>query len=118
MPTHLMGPVTILPSTATVPELGGNRPVTSFINVDFPHPDGPTTATNSRSPTSILTRSRASRPSSPSKERLTLLSSTKGRACGTTSLTCPLTTAAIDALIPCTFGRPLGQLTRRHRFFA
>jgi len=35
-----------------VPELGVSRHPTRFINVDFPEPDGPTTATNS--PTSTV----------------------------------------------------------------
>ena len=39
--------MTRLPSTVTVPLVGGFRPVASFMNVDLPQPEGPTIATNS-----------------------------------------------------------------------
>ena len=47
MPTPLIGPVTFAPFTRTSPPDGGSRPVTSFMMVDLPQPDGPTTAMNS-----------------------------------------------------------------------
>jgi hypothetical protein len=83
MPTHLIGWVTMFPPTETVPELGRSSPVTSFIKVDFPHPEGPTTAANSPSLTSMLTRSKASNPLGPPKDRLTLFNWTNGRECAT-----------------------------------
>jgi hypothetical protein len=52
MPTPLIGPVTVAPATRTSPDDAGNRPVTSFMMVDLPQPDGPTTAMNS--PLSML----------------------------------------------------------------
>src|ERR1700740_2832183 len=89
MPTHLIGRVTIVPSTATVPDVGGNSPVTNFIKVDLPQPEGPTTATYSPSPTSMLTRFRASRPSGPPKDKLTSASSTNGRERGAATWVAP-----------------------------
>ena len=47
MPTPLIGRVTFWPATVTSPVVAGSRPVTSFMIVDLPQPDGPTTATNS-----------------------------------------------------------------------
>ena len=47
MPTPLIGPVTFCPPTVTSPPEAGSRPVTSFMIVDLPQPDGPTTAMNS-----------------------------------------------------------------------
>ena len=52
MPTPLIGRVTFLPATRTSPAVAGSRPVTSFMMVDLPQPDGPTTAMNS--PLSML----------------------------------------------------------------
>src|SRR3546814_14385848 len=49
MPTPWIAPRTGLPPTVIRPLLGSSRPVTSFIRVDLPQPDGPTTATNSPS---------------------------------------------------------------------
>ena len=51
MPAMLSGPATSRPLTMTVPAVGGHSPVTTFINVDLPQPEGPTTATNSPLPT-------------------------------------------------------------------
>ena len=53
MPASFTGAATLLPSTITVPRLGNCRPVASFISVDLPQPEGPTTAANS--PSSTLT---------------------------------------------------------------
>ena len=47
MPTIFSGPRTGVPATRTSPRVGGLSPVASFMNVDLPHPDGPTIATNS-----------------------------------------------------------------------
>ena len=47
MPTMLSGPTTFRPLTRTVPAVAGQSPVTTFIRVDLPQPEGPTTATNS-----------------------------------------------------------------------
>ena len=47
MPTPRIGPFTACPCTRTSPRVGGSSPVTSFIRVDLPQPDGPTTAMNS-----------------------------------------------------------------------
>ena len=41
MPTPLIGPVTFSPATRTSPDVAGSRPVTSFMMVDLPQPDGP-----------------------------------------------------------------------------
>src|SRR5690349_2379414 len=45
------------PSMSTAPESGRTNPAIMFISVDFPQPEGPTTATNSPSPTVKLTSS-------------------------------------------------------------
>src|SRR5437868_6204434 len=45
------------PSMITAPESGRTNPAIMFISVDFPQPEGPTTATNSPSPTVKLTSS-------------------------------------------------------------
>ncbi len=47
MPAIFTGCVTASPATRTVPLNGNCRPVASFISVDLPQPDGPTTAANS-----------------------------------------------------------------------
>ena len=46
------------------PPSGGSRPARILSSVDLPQPDGPTTATNSPSPTAKLIRSRAVTPPS------------------------------------------------------
>jgi hypothetical protein len=58
MPTPLIGPVTFSPDTFTSPDDAGSKPVTSFMMVDLPQPDGPTTAMNS--PLSMLNVASAS----------------------------------------------------------
>ena len=60
MPAILTGRVTISPATVTVPLNGNCRPVASFIKVDLPQPDGPTTAANSPASTAIDKPSTAS----------------------------------------------------------
>jgi hypothetical protein len=60
MPAKLTGRVTGEPATATEPACGNCRPVTSFISVDLPQPDGPTTAANSPWPTAMSSFSTAS----------------------------------------------------------
>jgi hypothetical protein len=47
IPTIVSGPATSLPPTTTVPCVGARKPLQSFMNVDLPHPDGPTMATKS-----------------------------------------------------------------------
>ena len=47
MPTPLIGARTFCPETWTSPLVAGMSPVTSFMIVDLPQPDGPTTAMNS-----------------------------------------------------------------------
>ena len=49
------GPVTRRPRSDTSPRVGRSRPATHFRSVVFPHPDGPTTQTNSPSSTSNVT---------------------------------------------------------------
>ena len=66
MPTMLSGPATSRPLTMTAPALAGHRPVTTFIKVDLPHPDGPTTATNSPVSTASVVPLSASVPSASS----------------------------------------------------
>ena len=66
MPAMLNGPATSRPLTITVPAVGGHRPVTTFIKVDLPQPEGPTTATNSPPPTASVVRWSASVPSASS----------------------------------------------------
>jgi hypothetical protein len=66
MPTMLSGPDTSRPLTTTVPAVGGHNPVTTFISVDLPQPDGPTTATNSPDCTPRDVPCSASVPSSSS----------------------------------------------------
>ena len=65
IPAMESGPATSLPATATVPSVGGQRPVTRRINVDLPQPEGPTTAMNSPSATSRLVPRSARVPSTP-----------------------------------------------------
>ncbi len=65
MPAILTGCCTISPATRTVPLNGNCSPVASFIRVDLPQPDGPTTATNSPRSTvdgQILRRRACRRP--------------------------------------------------------
>ncbi len=66
MPAILKGPVTARPLTMTAPAVGGHNPVTTFIRVDFPQPEGPTTATNSPSRTCSVVPCKASVPSASS----------------------------------------------------
>jgi len=47
MPVILSGPSTLRPSTRTSPFVGRRKPVASFMKVDLPQPEGPTTAMNS-----------------------------------------------------------------------
>ena len=49
MPTLLCGLVIVCPSTRISPSLGGSSPAIIFSSVVLPHPDGPTTTTNSPS---------------------------------------------------------------------
>ena len=65
MPTPLIGRVTFWPATVTTPVVAGKSPVTSFMIVDLPQPDGPTTATNSPLPISMVASARASVVSLP-----------------------------------------------------
>ncbi len=67
MPTSSGGSVTARPSMRISPEVGGIRPATSFRSVDFPQPDGPTTATNS--PSRMSRSSGFSDGTSPSRVR-------------------------------------------------
>ncbi len=62
MPTILTGRLTISPATRTSPLKGNCSPVASFIRVDLPQPDGPTTAANSPSSMSIDRLSTAGAP--------------------------------------------------------
>src|SRR3984885_13515364 len=52
-----LGSLRGVPSMRIEPESGCMKPTIMFINVVFPHPDGPTIATNSPSPTVRLTSS-------------------------------------------------------------
>src|SRR5205823_12701530 len=74
-------PLTGAPMTLTSPELGGARPVTRLRVVDFPHPVGPTTATNSpRSTVMLKLRSAVSDlPEGDRNRRLTSISSIAGK---------------------------------------
>ena len=65
MPAILSGPVTFWPPTVMVPAWGNCSPVTSFIKVDLPQPDGPTTAANSPSAIDRVSLSTAMTPLSP-----------------------------------------------------
>ena len=66
MPAILTGlSTTCSPATRTVPLNGNCRPVASFIRVDLPQPDGPTTAANSPRFTRIERPSTASVPPVP-----------------------------------------------------
>lgn len=47
IPTCTLRAATSRPPTITTPELGPSKPLTSFRIVDLPHPEGPTSATNS-----------------------------------------------------------------------
>jgi len=51
-----LGPLRTVPSTFTEPESGSRNPAMMFISVVLPHPEGPTIATNSPSPT-LMSRS-------------------------------------------------------------
>ena len=62
MPAILTGLLTTCARDLTVPLNGNCRPVASFIRVDLPQPDGPTTAANSPSSTAIDRPSTASVP--------------------------------------------------------
>ena len=65
MPAILSGPATLAPPTAMVPAWGNCSPVTSFIKVDLPQPDGPTTAANSPSAMERVSLSTAMTPPCP-----------------------------------------------------
>ena len=65
MPAMDSGPSISRPLTMTLPAEHGHRPVTRRISVDLPHPDGPTTATNSPLPMRMLACFSASVPSAP-----------------------------------------------------
>jgi hypothetical protein len=65
MPAILTGLLTTLPATCTLPLNGNCSPVASFIRVDLPQPDGPTTAANSPRFTWIERPSTASVPPAP-----------------------------------------------------
>ena len=65
MPTPLIGAVTFWPATRTSPPVAGSRPVTSFMMVDLPQPDGPTTAMNSPLSMAKVASARASVRSLP-----------------------------------------------------
>src|ERR1700687_3936238 len=69
MPAMHSGAVTSRPLTTMPPALGRHSPVTTFIKVDLPHPEGPTTATNSRSRTASVVPCSASVPSPSSPYR-------------------------------------------------
>ena len=56
------GAVTGRPSTLTKPAVGNSNPAARRRHVVLPHPDGPTTATNSFSATARSTRSTAAKP--------------------------------------------------------
>src|SRR5215207_5923066 len=60
------GPATRRPWTSTVPDVGLSRPASRLRNVDLPHPDGPTNATNSPGRTSSDSPSRATTSPPPS----------------------------------------------------
>jgi hypothetical protein len=62
MPAILTGSRTSLPSTTTAPACGNCSPVASFISVDLPQPEGPTTAANSPSLTLMSSPSTARVP--------------------------------------------------------
>ena len=65
MPAILTGFSTFSPATSIVPLSGNCRPVASFISVDLPQPEGPTTAANSPVSTATLKSSTASAPPAP-----------------------------------------------------
>ena len=65
MPAILTGALTFCPATVTDPLRGNCRPVASFIKVDLPQPDGPTTAANSPCSTAIDNPSTASAEAAP-----------------------------------------------------
>ena len=66
------GRSTSLPPTVTVPVEGKSSPAAMRINVVLPQPDGPTTATNSRSSTLRSMRSSARKPVLGSPKRLVM----------------------------------------------
>ena len=45
-PRWRSGPRTAIPSTTTLPAVGATNPANTCSSVDFPHPDGPSTATS------------------------------------------------------------------------
>ena len=65
MPAIFTGWDTTEPATCTFPLKGNCKPVASFISVDLPQPDGPTTAANSPRFTWIERPSTASVPPAP-----------------------------------------------------
>ena len=65
MPAILRGPVNFWPPTLMVPVWGNCSPVTSFMRVDLPQPEGPTTAANSPSSIDRVSLSTAMTPLSP-----------------------------------------------------
>ena len=65
MPAIFSGPTTFWPPTLMLPACGNCSPVTSFIKVDLPQPDGPTTAANSPSPIDKASLSTAGAPPCP-----------------------------------------------------
>src|SRR5690349_3772287 len=58
-PTRGDGPVTGRPSRAIMPVDGATSPASILSSVVFPHPDGPTSVTNSLAPTSSVTSASA-----------------------------------------------------------
>lgn len=61
----LDAPLTSLPATRTDPDVGTSSAPIMFNSVVFPHPDGPTMATNEASSTCKLTPSSAVTSTSP-----------------------------------------------------
>jgi hypothetical protein len=55
MPTSVIGLTTRCPPITMSPRLRASNPATISISVLLPHPDGPTTETNSPASTSTLT---------------------------------------------------------------
>jgi hypothetical protein len=76
MPTHLIAGDNVSVNRNRA-RISGSSPVTSFIR-DFPHPEGPTTAANSPSLTSMLTPIQQA-ILGPPKDKLTLFNWTNGR---------------------------------------
>ncbi len=65
IPAIFTGLRTISPATSMLPLNGNCNPVASFISVDLPQPDGPTTAANTPRSTDNVNPSTASVPSDP-----------------------------------------------------